>query len=290
MIIDPIATRLDAVTQAHPELTTIAEYYRTILPLIHRADLRVEPLELSREQIEQKFRAGMPLLHQVDLNFDERAARQLLIQLAQALEKMQSAARQVRARAEADRINMRLLFAAVLMGDQELAAEHAQTINLNADLLWTLAQNTFKPALRAWQSHFCATVSPDEWRKAYCFVCGAAPTFGELQGNDQARHLRCGQCGADWFYERLICIYCGYARPDKLKQFYPADQRTKVYVQTCDNCQGYIKNLAAFSPTAPELIAVEDLATLFLDYIARDQGYARQIIRPLEMPAPQELE
>jgi FdhE protein len=46
-------------------------------------------------------------------------------------------------------------------------------------------------------------------------------------------------------------------------------------VEICDNCHGYLKVIAAFSPTPVEMLAVEDLATLHLDYIAHARGYAR---------------
>ena len=43
----------------------------------------------------------------------------------------------------------------------------------------------------------------------------------------------------------------------------------------CDECGGYLKVSAAFSPTPVELLPVEDLATVHLDYIAQERGYAR---------------
>ena len=51
-------------------------------------------------------------------------------------------------------------------------------------------------------------------------------------------------------------------------------------VEVCDLCHGYIKVISAYSPTLPEMLAIEDLATLHLDYIAQANGCSRtQAIR-----------
>jgi FdhE protein len=46
-------------------------------------------------------------------------------------------------------------------------------------------------------------------------------------------------------------------------------------VEVCDSCSGYLKVIATFDPTPPEMLAVADLATLHLDYIAQERGYVR---------------
>ncbi|MBI3913625.1 MAG: formate dehydrogenase accessory protein FdhE [Chloroflexi bacterium] len=281
---DPLTQRLGALAQAQPAMQAIADYYRVILPLINHADLAAAPLNLSREAAQEKLNAGIPLLHNEPLEFDHAAARALMLALARAAEKGQPAAREIRAAVEQNKMDWRGLLAAIVAGDTEAVNAIAQSLHLDSNLLWTLAQNTFKPALRAWHRQLSDIVRADEWRKSYCFICGAVPVFGELQGNDQARHLRCGQCGADWFYERMRCVYCGRSR--ELNFLYVEAQRDRMHAQACDHCKGYIKNVAAFSPTPTEMLAVVDLETLLLDYSAQDHGYARQAIREFEEIVP----
>jgi FdhE protein len=50
-------------------------------------------------------------------------------------------------------------------------------------------------------------------------------------------------------------------------------------VEVCDKCHGYLKVINSFTPTSPEMLTVEDLATLHLDYIAEARGYARRAVR-----------
>ncbi|MDE3090351.1 MAG: formate dehydrogenase accessory protein FdhE, partial [Chloroflexota bacterium] len=255
---------------------------------------------------------GLPLLHEVDLRLDERAARDLMVRIARALEEAHTeappqkhrapwrrgkvpdaaalfgsahagdgaalraaAAREIRLALEEDRIEMGALLSRVAGGDSPFVTALAQGLKLDAGLTWTLAQNSFKPALRAWQRQLAPLAQGVTWHKGYCFVCGGAATLGELQGNDQEKHLRCGQCGADWQFPRLQCMYCGNQDHRTFGYLYPESQGDTMRVEICDNCHGYLKIINAFSPTPPESLAVQDLATLHLDYIAQERGYAR---------------
>ncbi len=112
-------------------------------------------------------------------------------------------------------------------------------------------------------------------RSACCFICGAPASLGELQGNEQAKHLRCGQCGADWLIRRLQCIYCGNEDPSLLGILSPEGRRENVRVEVCDKCHGYLKVVSRFAPCSPEELAVEDLSTLYLDCLAQERGYRR---------------
>ena len=135
--------------------------------------------------------------------------------------------------------------------------------------------DALKPALRAWCRHLTPMIKGVPWNKGYCFVCGAAATLGELQGNDQVRHLRCGLCGADWVSRRLLCMNCGNEDHRTLRYLYIESRAERMRVETCDICKTYLKIISAFAPTPAEMLAVEDLATLHLDCIAEDQGFTR---------------
>jgi len=39
--------------------------------------------------------------------------------------------------------------------------------------------------------------------------------------------------------------------------------------------KGYFKEVSSFTTTSPEMSAVQDIATLHLNYIAQDCGYVR---------------
>ena len=147
---------------------------------------------------------------------------------------------------------------------------------MDAGLLMALAQNALKPDLRSLCGRLSLLAAGIPWNRGICFVCGALPVFGELQGNAQALHLRCGVCGADWEYHRLACVHCGHDDHRKRDYLFSEGPQEKEHVEACKSCGNYIKIVAAFSPTPVELLPVEDLATVRLDEAARERGYRRR--------------
>jgi len=285
--LDPLVVRLQALAEESRDLKEAATVYRAILPLLRYEELHVTPVSLTREQARASLKAGSPLLSSVDFEIDIEAVRDLMIRLACALESFSEeaalrradAARAIRLAIEADALDISSILSLIGAGERCAMATLAHELQLDPNLLWTLGQNALKPALRT----LCRALSPlvegVPWDKGYCFICGAGATLGELQQNDQIKHLRCGQCGADWPFRRLHCMYCGNEDHRTLSYLYEESRREKMRIEVCDKCKGYLKVIASFAPTPPEMLPVEDLATLHLDHVAEDHGYARVAIR-----------
>lgn len=278
--VDPIVQRLGSLAQKSPELKDATQVYAVILPLVRDADLHAAPISMTVEQAHTRLELGLPLLHDVDLDLDYRAACELMIQLTRALERARvPAARPIRRALEQGKLETRVLLPHVTASDTGYASTLAEGLQLDPGLMWTIAQNALKPALRAWDRQLSPFLEGVEWRRGYCPICGSAATLGELQSNDQVKHLRCSQCGADWPFPRMQCMYCGNEDHGTQSYFYPDGEREKRRIEVCDKCGGYLKVIAAFSPTAVELLPVEDLETLHLDYVAQERGYARVDVR-----------
>jgi FdhE protein len=222
---------------------------------------------------------GEFLLKRVALVFDHGGARDLMLELARNLEEAGLVAMSpIRSALEEGRLVPEELLGHVSGGDYPSLAARAEEQALDPPLLWTLAQSALKPTLRAWCGELAPLVhTAGEWEKACCFICGAPASLGELQGNGQARHLRCGQCGADWLIRRLQCVYCGNEDTSRLGILFPEGRRGNVRVDVCDKCHGYLKVVTRFAPGTPEELAVEDLSTLFLDCLAQERGYRRPL-------------
>jgi FdhE protein len=151
----------------------------------------------------------------------------------------------------------------------------AQRLRLDGGLLWTLLQNALKPALHAWRRQLSPLLGGIPWNRGNCPICGAVCLLGELRGNHLAKHLRCGRCGADWPYRRLQCLYCGNEDSQSLGYLSEGQDDSAMRVEVCDKCLGYLKVIVSFDPTPANLLPIEDLATLHLDYLALKRGYAR---------------
>ena len=274
---DPLEGRLRALVREWPDLREAAEVYRVTLPLLRDAGPLAAPIALTEERARRKMSEGEYLLHGAVFVFDHRAARELMLRLARSLEAVGGVAMsQIRSALEGDRLIPGELLGHVADGDYPLLAARAEEQAVDPSLLWTLAQSALKPTLRV----CCEELTPlvrtaDGWENACCFICGAPASLGELQGNEGARHLRCGQCGADWLIRRLQCIYCGNEDPSLLGVLSPEGRRGNVRVEVCDQCHGYLKVISRFAPCCPEELAVEDLSTLYLDCLAQERGYRR---------------
>ncbi len=251
------------------------------LPILRDAGPIAAPIALTEDQAREKISRGEHLLRGCALHFDPDAARKLMLDLVRGLSEVGvKGVPRIRRAFEEDRLIPVELLRHAAEGDYPFVAKCAEEHVLAPSLLWTLAQSALKPALRAWRRAL-ASLAPGAgaWEKADCYVCGAPASLGELQGNEQAKHLRCGQCGADWPCRRLRCVYCENEDPASLGILYPDGRRDIVRVEVCEVCRGYLKVVAGFAPASPEELALADLSTLDLDNYAQAQGYRRPPIR-----------
>lgn len=284
---DPLLQRLQAVVEDAPELKEAAMVYGAILPLMRDAVIDVKPLAMSPELVSVELAQGQPVLAAMEVELDGRAVGDLLQDLAAAVaargetagqqgdRDMAAAARSISRAVAEGRLDMSTLLPEVAAGNVGPVREAARGMDLEPALLWLLAQTSLMPALFAARRQLTRLVEGAGWEKGTCPVCGAWPVFGELQGNNLAKHLRCGRCGADWRFRRLQCHRCGNEDHSTLGLLYPEGRGDKERIEVCDRCKGYLKVITSFSPTPPEMLPVEDLATAFLDPIARNRGYGR---------------
>lgn len=237
---DPLRARLRSLAAGAPELSAAAAVYGEVLPRVRDADLRAAPLALSRDAAEETLSRGRPLLGDPLPGYDAGAAARLLSDLE-----------------------------AVLAGAGAGGAS-------SPELLETLSKYSMRPAFRRWGAD--ATVLFPEgprWERGACWVCGDPALLAELRGNVQARHLRCGRCGASWGYPRLACVHCGSEERAARGVLLPEGGPGTARVETCDVCRGYLKAVITHDPVPPDLLAVVDLETVPLDFLARARGYER---------------
>lgn len=297
---DPLAERLRALARERPDLVDAAAVYRVVLPLIRDALLRPGRLPLTADEARLRLEKGMPLLADLELEQDSAGVRELVLRLAGSLEALDrkkpetgtgggapsehaarngvagiaAAARRIRLALEEKTLDFDALLPHVAAGEPGNVDLVARQLDLDPGLLLMLLRNGLRPAFSMWRQQaeelLGGTIRRD---RGDCFVCGAGAVLGELRGDGQVLHLRCGECGADWQARRLRCLFCGNEDHRTLGCLFSEDRRERERVEACDRCLGYLKVVASFSPIPPELLPVEDLATLHLDFIARERGF-----------------
>jgi FdhE protein len=113
-----------------------------------------------------------------------------------------------------------------------------------------------------------------------CPVCASRPVASVVRlGGEQAnlRYLVCSLCSTEWNLARIQCSSC---ITDKGLQYLAATQGDRkatdaaTRAEACDECKSYLKIFYQEKDPAIEPHA-DDLATLALDLLVDEQGYAR---------------
>lgn len=118
-----------------------------------------------------------------------------------------------------------------------------------------------------------------------CPVCGSTPIAsivyaqGSLQG---VRFLCCPLCASEWHCVRIKCASCQSTKG--IAYHHVAEQPSAMKAETCDECGTYTKILYMDKAPGGEPFA-DDLATLALDILVGEAGWARATPNPFLMPA-----
>ena len=227
--------------------------------------------------------ADAPLLHGAVMRVDARRVRRLLRELlreaggrvgdgadAERGHDGGSSAPKVRAR----RLDAVGVLKASIAQDAETIERVAAAAAVDAGRLAVAAQLAATPVLRACAVRLGNRI-PQDWLKGYCPICGAWPATAELRGIERNRRLRCGRCTGDWAIPVLQCPFCNELHHDRLRSLLPEGNEQTRRVDACDTCKGYVKTFSTLQAMPPRTLATIDLATVELDMVAEERGYAR---------------
>jgi FdhE protein len=118
-------------------------------------------------------------------------------------------------------------------------------------------------------------------QRGLCPCCGSTPIAGVVTASGPApgsRYLYCSLCATAWNHVRAVCITCGEARSLSLKGI--EGDLGVVKAETCDECHTYAKMLYQKQDMKLDAFA-DDLATLGLDLLVAEAGWARHAPNPL---------
>ncbi|WP_440026838.1 formate dehydrogenase accessory protein FdhE domain-containing protein [Chromobacterium amazonense] len=136
-------------------------------------------------------------------------------------------------------------------------------------------------------------------QEARCPCCGGLPLASVLTRGDSGhaqRHVVCSMCSHAWPVGRVRCLGCGNSRDLRYYSLAPQDYeapepdhqrphqtRGAQEVEACGECHGALKQVSLLQ--APDAEAgADDLASLALDLLAGEAGYARLGFNPLFLP------
>jgi FdhE protein len=117
--------------------------------------------------------------------------------------------------------------------------------------------------------------------RSLCPCCGSTPSASLVTGTGQnpgARYLTCSLCSTAWNYSRAVCVACGGSRTLAIRGI--EGDSDVVKAETCDECGTYSKMAYQAKDMQADPYA-DDLATLGLDVMVGEAGWARHAPNPL---------
>jgi FdhE protein len=117
--------------------------------------------------------------------------------------------------------------------------------------------------------------------RALCPCCGSPSVSGVITATGVTpgtRYLYCSMCSTAWNHMRAVCITCGGTRKLFLQGI--EDDPGIVKAETCAECHSYAKLLYQLKDTQVDPYA-DDLASLGLDILVTEAGFARHAPNPL---------
>jgi FdhE protein len=140
-------------------------------------------------------------------------------------------------------------------------------------------------ALQVYFTHLAAALPEASLRllpqRGLCPCCGSTPVSGVVTASGQTpgtRYLYCSLCSTAWNHVRAVCITCGRTRSLSLKGI--EGDSGAVKAETCNECHTYAKMLYQARDMKVDPFA-DDLATLGLDLLVGEAGWARHAPNPL---------
>lgn len=117
--------------------------------------------------------------------------------------------------------------------------------------------------------------------RGLCPCCGSPSVSGLITASGSTpgtRYLYCSLCSAAWNHVRAVCITCGSTRHLAVQGI--EGDSGLVKAETCGDCHTYAKLLYQLQDMQADPYA-DDLASLGLDILAGEAGFARHAANPL---------
>jgi FdhE protein len=265
---------LQTLARQQPALAAHARCLADCLPVILAGSDGEQAWQMPHDQIAAKWSAGMPLLRDETITLDRRELARKWKTLCAALSRHTGETERLANAVASGDLDLGEFSGFVLAGESHRLHQRAEQLGLDAALTATVLRWTLFSQLSLLQAALAANLPDERWPHGYCPICGSWPAIAEFRGLEQMRFLRCGLCAMAWEFPRLKCPYCGNDDHRRLGYLHPEGEESKWRIATCDDCRGYLKSTAAMTPLAPARLLVLEVATLPLDLIAADRGFA----------------
>ncbi len=260
------------------ELLELAEFafksqVRTFNSLDHSlpADTELTPVD--------EVMSGKPLLPRSSFPFDLETSLKLFNALLDYLKKttgpLKASAEIIESEISEDTDLPKVSFEKYLQADDhffrifgEKSPESPRTLNF-------LTQTAITPSIAyIAMTVYLALPQNHTWSFGHCPVCGSLPFISSLQGKAGARHLHCSFCHTDFRFLRMACPFCNENK-ESCFEYFTVKEHPGFRVEICKTCNMYTKTIDFREMDKKPLPVIDDLDSLTLDIMARNEGYNR---------------
>jgi FdhE protein len=293
-LLDLLDRRLGVLRATRPKLEDLLAQQEAIVTaqLTSPRPPEVRPFALPRQHLAARIQAGVPLLHDQPIALDIHFAADLFRRLVNALARLATDAAASSSfallidAATSGVLDPEQLFGEAFVGHADHLGQIGTAADVAPDQLTRIATESVAPILRACAARLqplLAQVAGDgaPWERGYCPVCGGWPLLAELSMDarptaEQQPSLRCGACGSSWRHRAGTCPFCGMS-DDRALETLTVEGEPRFHLLVCRACAKFLKVAQTLDPAPPELLALDDLASLRLDVAAGECGYRRPV-------------
>ena len=241
----------------------------------HEAAQAIEPALPDADSVAKSSAAGMPPLaadgHRRDSAW--REALRLLLERFAGVEEMPEALAAVVADLTSRSASELEALADLFLGGSLPPGQAGQSLFVAA-------------ALQVYFTRLAAKLPIDKINllpeRNLCPCCGSTPVSALVTASGKTpgvRYLFCSLCSTAWNHVRAVCITCGQSGKIAVRGI-EGEEGEAIKAETCDDCRTYSKNLYQAKDTEMDPYA-DDLASLGLDLLVSEAGWARHAPNPL---------
>ncbi len=275
---DQIKKAMAAVKAQRPAYEELLEFYEKLFLAQEdtKGHIDIEPIQIPKELLSIKLEEGLPLINRADFAVDAKASEALLSKICQlaakANEALAKAGSKVVDALRKGRLEASVLFSKILSEDDTYFDEVAQELEIDRNILVFFAYTSITPSVCLCAEQLATYLNKDTpWNKGYCPICGSLPDLSIFRGEGE-RSLICSFCSYEWKALRIYCPFCDN-RDQKTLHYFFSEEEKNYRVDVCDKCHKYIKTVDTRKMDYPVYPFVEQISTLHLDMLAKEQGF-----------------
>jgi FdhE protein len=225
---------------------------------------------------------GKPMLPASEFVYDREQYESLFKEFLEYMREtgghLENAAETIRKDMESGELDVHKAAHSFLDAEPDYFEEYAKKIPDAPSALSFLVQASLTPSLEALAQKLNEKRDSERiWEHGTCPVCGGLPLIGRLKEKEGFKHLTCAFCHTEYRVPRISCPYCGEREQQNLLLFDSPDE-PGFKVETCKSCKMYIKTADFRDLDRISLPLFDDLESLPMDVLAREEGYTRPTV------------